>query len=70
MPTIPQAGLARVGKAGFIYVETASGAMAQIPVQILSSNPEFVGVKPLKPVPTGKLVISGASALEAIFAKD
>jgi hypothetical protein len=44
--------------------------MAQIPVEILSSNPEFVGVKPLKAVPAGKLVISGASALEAIFAKD
>ncbi len=70
MSTIPQAGLARVGKAGFIYVETVSGAMAQIPVEILSSNPEFVGMKPLKAVPTGKLVISGASALEAIFAKD
>ena len=70
MPTVPQAGLARVGKGGFIYVETVSGAMAQIPVEIISSNPEYAGVKPLKPVPAGKLVIHGASALEAIFAKD
>jgi hypothetical protein len=29
-----------------------------------------VGVKPLVSLPEGKLVISGASALEAIFAKD
>jgi cobalt-zinc-cadmium efflux system membrane fusion protein len=70
MPTVPQAGLARVGKGGFIYVETVSGAMAQVPVEIISSNPEYAGVKPLKPVPAGKLVIHGASALEAIFAKD
>jgi membrane fusion protein, heavy metal efflux system len=44
--------------------------MKQIPVEILSSTKEFVGIKPLVQLPEGKLVISGASALEAIFAKD
>lgn len=69
-PSLPEAGLARVGKGGFIYIENSAGVMSQIPVEILSANPEFVGIRPLKPVPAGKLVISGASALEAIFAKD
>ena len=70
MKTIPQAGLARVGKGGFIYVENPQGIMEQVPVKILSSNEEFVGVQPIKTMPEGKVVIRGASALEAIFAKD
>ncbi|MHA8083391.1 efflux RND transporter periplasmic adaptor subunit [Aquirufa sp. A-Brett2-15D] len=70
IPSIPQAGLARVGKGGFIYVEMTNGVMAQIPVEIISSTPEFAGIKLLKELPAGKLVIKGASALEAIFAKD
>jgi cobalt-zinc-cadmium efflux system membrane fusion protein len=68
--SIPQAGLARVGKGGFIYVEMTNGVMAQVPVEIISSTPEFAGIKLLKELPAGKLVIKGASALEAIFAKD
>jgi cobalt-zinc-cadmium efflux system membrane fusion protein len=67
---VPQAAMARVGKAGFIYVESATGIVKQIPVEILSSTKDWVGIKPLAQIPEGKLVISGASALEAIFAKD
>jgi len=67
---VPQAALARVGKAGFIYIESSAGIVKQIPVEILSSTKELVGIKPLINLPEGKLVISGASALEAIFAKD
>jgi len=67
---VPQAALARVGKAGFIYVESPTGIIKQIPVEILSSTKEWVGINPLVNLPEGKLVISGASALEAIFAKD
>lgn len=68
--TIPQAGLARVGKGGFIYVEKTDGTMAQIPVEIRSSDLDWVGIRPTKEMPAGKVVIRGASALEAIFAKD
>jgi hypothetical protein len=68
--SIPQAGLARVGKGGFIYVEMSNGAMAQVPVEILSSTPEYAGIKLLKELPAGKVVTKGASALEAIFSKD
>ena len=68
--TIPQAGLARVGKAGFIYVEKQDGTMAQVAVTIRSANQEFVGIIPTGEMPAGKVVIQGASALEAIFAKD
>lgn len=67
---VPQAALARVGKAGFIYIESPAGIIKQIPVEILSSTKDLVGIKPLVNLPEGKLVISGASALEAIFAKD
>ena len=67
---VPQAALARVGKAGFIYIESTTGTIKQIPVEILSSTKDLVGIKPLASMPEGKLVISGASALEAIFAKD
>ena len=67
---VPQAALARVGKAGFIYMEGSTGIINQIPVEILSSTKDLVGIKPLVNLPSGKLVISGASALEAIFAKD
>jgi cobalt-zinc-cadmium efflux system membrane fusion protein len=67
---VPQAALARVGKAGFIYFESSNGTIKQIPVEILSSTKDLVGIKPLASMPEGKLVISGASALEAIFAKD
>ena len=67
---VPQAALARVGKAGFIYFESSNGTIKQIPVEILSSTKDLVGIKPLVSLPEGKLVISGASALEAIFAKD
>jgi multidrug efflux pump subunit AcrA (membrane-fusion protein) len=70
IPSIPQAGLARVGKGGFIYLEMTNGAMAQVPVEILSSTPEYAGIKLLKELPAGKVVTKGASALEAIFAKD
>jgi cobalt-zinc-cadmium efflux system membrane fusion protein len=70
MSAVPQAALARVGKAGFIYIESSAGTMKQIPVEILSSTKDLVGIKPLVNLPEGKLVISGASALEAIFAKD
>lgn len=70
MWTIPQAGLARVGKGGFIYVELANGAMKQIPVDIRGATQEFVGIIPKHVLPAGKVVIQGASALEAIFAKD
>lgn len=68
--SVPQGALARVGKAGFIYIESTKGIMKQIPVEILSATKELVGIKPLVHLPEGKLVISGASALEAIFAKD
>ena len=68
--SIPQAGLARVGKGGFIYVEKSDGTMAQIPVEVRSADMEWVGIRPTKEIPEGKVVISGASALEAIFAKD
>ncbi len=67
---VPQAALARVGKAGFIYMEGSTGIINQIPVEILSATKDLVGIKPLVNLPSGKLVISGASALEAIFAKD
>jgi cobalt-zinc-cadmium efflux system membrane fusion protein len=70
MSAVPQAALARVGKAGFIYFESSNGTIKQIPVEILSSTKDLVGIKPLVNLPEGKLVISGASALEAIFAKD
>ena len=70
MLTIPQAGFARVGKGGFIYVEKSNGQMEQVPVEVLASNAELVGLRVLKSMPEGKLVLSGASALEAIFAKD
>jgi cobalt-zinc-cadmium efflux system membrane fusion protein len=67
---VPQSALARVGKAGFIYFEGSNGTIKQIPVEIVNSTKELVGIKPLASLPEGKLVISGASALEAIFAKD
>lgn len=67
---VPQAALARVGKAGFIYFESPTGIVKQIPVEILSSTQEWVGIRPLVNLPEGKLVTSGASALGAIFAKD
>lgn len=67
---VPQAALARVGKAGFIYIEGSNGFMKQIPVEIVSATKELVGIKPLVDLPEGKLVSSGASALIAIFAKD
>jgi cobalt-zinc-cadmium efflux system membrane fusion protein len=70
MLAIPQAGFARVGKGGFIYVETLKGQMAQVPVEVLGSNSDYVGIRALKSIPEGKVVLSGASALEAIFAKD
>jgi cobalt-zinc-cadmium efflux system membrane fusion protein len=70
IPSIPQAGLARVGKGGFSYVEMSNGAMEQVPVEILSSTTEYAGIKLLKELPAGKVVTKGASALEAIFAKD
>jgi cobalt-zinc-cadmium efflux system membrane fusion protein len=70
MLTIPQAGLARVGKGGFIYVEMANGAMKQIPVEVRGTTQEHVGIIPKQPMPAGQVVIQGASALEAIFAKD
>ena len=70
MSAVPQAAVARVGKAGFIYFESSNGTIKQIPVEILSSTKDLVGIKPLASMPEGKLVISGASALEAIFAKD
>jgi cobalt-zinc-cadmium efflux system membrane fusion protein len=68
--SIPQAGLARVGKGGYIYVEKTDGTIAQIPVEVRSADMEWVGIRPTKELPTGKVVIRGASALEAIFAKD
>lgn len=68
--SIPQAGLARVGKGGYIYVEKTDGTMAQIPVEVRSADMEWVGIRPTKEIPQGKVVIRGASALEAIFAKD
>ncbi len=68
--TIPQSGLARVGKGGFIYVEKTDGSMAQIPVELRGANQEWVGIMPTKPMPEGRVVVRGASALEAIFAKD
>ncbi|MEK6548329.1 MAG: efflux RND transporter periplasmic adaptor subunit [Bacteroidota bacterium] len=68
--SIPQAGLARVGKGGYIYVEKTDGTMAQIPVEVRSADMEWVGIRPTKEMPAGKVVIRGASALEAIFAKD
>jgi cobalt-zinc-cadmium efflux system membrane fusion protein len=68
--SIPQAGLARVGKGGYIYVEKTDGTMAQIPVEVRSADMEWVGIRPTKEMPEGKVVIRGASALEAIFAKD
>lgn len=68
--SIPQAGLARVGKGGYIYVEKMDGTMAQIPVEVRSADMEWVGIRPTKEMPAGKVVIRGASALEAIFAKD
>jgi hypothetical protein len=44
--------------------------MAQIPVEVRSADQEWVGIRPTKDLPAGKVVIRGASALEAIFAKD
>ena len=44
--------------------------MAQIPVEVRSANQEWVGIRPQQDLPAGKVVIRGASALEAIFAKD
>ena len=35
----------------------------------LHSNAEIVGIRPLKEIPAGKVIISGASALNAIFSK-
>jgi len=70
MLTIPQAGLARVGKGGFIYVEMANGAIKQIPVEVRGATQEHVGIIPKQPIPAGQVVVQGASALEAIFAKD
>jgi cobalt-zinc-cadmium efflux system membrane fusion protein len=70
MLTIPQAGLARVGKGGFIYVEMSNGAMKQIPVEIRGATQERVGIIPKQALPAGQVVVQGASALEAIFAKD
>lgn len=67
--TIPQAGFARNGKGGFIYVENQSGKIEQIPVEILHSNADLVGIRPLKELPAGKVIISGASALYAMFSK-
>jgi len=67
--TIPQAGFARNGKGGFIYVENSAGKIEQITVEILHSNAEIVGIRPLKEIPAGKVIISGASALNAIFSK-
>lgn len=68
--SIPQSGLARVGKGGFIYIEKSDGTMAQIPVEVRSADTDWVGIRPTKELPEGKVVIRGASALEAIFAKD
>jgi len=70
MLTIPQGGFARVGKGGFIYIEKSNGEMEQVPVEALAFNADYVGIRVLKSLPEGKVVLSGASALEAIFAKD
>lgn len=70
MLTIPQGGLARVGKGGFIYVELANGSMKQIPVEVRGAAQEYVGIIPKQALPAGQVVLQGASALEAIFAKD
>ena len=52
------------------FIGTADGTMAQIPVEIRSSDMDWVGIRATKEIPEGKVVIRGASALEAIFAKD
>ena len=67
--TIPQAGFARNGKGGYIYIENAGGKIEQIPVEILHSNAEIIGIRPEKDIPAGKVIVSGASALNAIFSK-
>lgn len=67
--TIPQAGFARNGKGGFIYIENNAGKIEQIPVEVLHSNPDLVGIRPTKELPAGKVIISGASALYAMFSK-
>ena len=67
--TIPQAGFARNGKGGYIYIENASGKIEQIPVDILHSNAEIMGIRPVKEITAGKVIVSGASALNAIFSK-
>lgn len=68
--SIPQSGLARVGKGGYIYIEKPDGTFAQIPVEVRSVVADWVGIRPTKEIPLGSVVIRGASALEAIFAKD
>ncbi len=67
--TIPQAGFARNGKGGYIYLENEAGKIEQISVEVLHSNADIVGIRPEKNLPKGKIIISGASALNAIFAK-
>lgn len=67
--TIPQAGFARSGKGGYIYIENTTGKIEQIPVSILHTNAEIVGIRPEKDLPSGKIILSGASALYAIFSK-
>jgi cobalt-zinc-cadmium efflux system membrane fusion protein len=68
--SIPQAGLARVGKGGYIFVEKKDGTLVQIPVEVTSVDKDWVGIRPNKEIPDGRVVIQGASALEGIFAKD
>ena len=67
--TIPQSGFARSGKGGFIYVENGSGKIEQVPVEVLHSMADIVGIRPMKEIPAGKVIISGASALYAMFSK-
>ncbi len=67
--TIPQAGFARNGKGGYIYVENSVGKIEQVPVEVVHSNADWIGIRSEKEIPAGKVIISGASALNAIFSK-
>ncbi len=67
--TIPQSGFARNGKGGYIYVENSGGKIEQIPVEVVHSNADWIGIRSEKDIPAGKIIVSGASALNAIFSK-
>lgn len=67
---IPEGGVAREGQGAFIYVVPKAGWFEQVPVDIVRSQDQWVGIRPHKPLGKVSVATKGASVLKAIFDKD